>query len=429
MKRQDAFSTFIDEFKSVSPSITEEQRKGLLRRGIEEHGLSVHDAVEILNASGLVIGNQINYFEVLNLSVSEFEKQSESDFISQVEASHTKLYRESLKAGGRVRPDDRTEEQWREILNQARGTLTDVQKRHSHITMLEDGVFPFSETVSDREISIQETTSLHLTKANSQETSHFPSEQDGMVLIPAGPFEMGSDDYDANDDEKPIHSVYIDSFYMDKYPVTNAQFMEFMIANPQWQIPLWLKSHFFQKYHDKDYLRDWHKGNYPRMKVDHPVNWVSWYAAMAYAEWVGKRLPTEAEWEKAARGGVTRQKYLWGNKINVHKANFNKRIGETTPIDMHPPNGFGLYDMVGNVSEWCLDKWDSAFFKYSDKYNPVSGGSINSIIESFRKTEGSRVIRGGSWYSPTHEIRNSYRSRAIPWKTESTIGFRCVKSV
>ena len=313
MKRQDAFSTFIDEFKSVSPSITEEQRKGLLRRGIEEHGLSVHDAVEILNASGLVIGNQINYFEVLNLSVSEFEKQSESDFISQVEASHTKLYRESLKAGGRVRPDDRTEEQWREILNQARGTLTDVQKRHSHITMLEDGVFPFSETVSDREISIQETTSLHLTKANSQETSHFPSEQDGMVLIPAGPFEMGSDDYDANDDEKPIHSVYIDSFYMDKYPVTNAQFMEFLIANPQWQIPLWLKSHFFQKYHDKDYLRDWHKGNYPKMKVDHPVNWVSWYAAMAYAEWVGKRLPTEAEWEKAARGGIARQKYPWGN--------------------------------------------------------------------------------------------------------------------
>ena len=119
-----------------------------------------------------------------------------------------------------------------------------------------------------------------------------------MVLIPGGEFQMGSDDSDAFDSEKPVHIVYIDEFYMDKYEVTNAQYKMFVDANPQWQ-----KQNIPDKYHNGIYLKHWNGNNYPSGTGDHPVVHVSWYAAMAYAQWTGKCLPTEAEWEKAARGG------------------------------------------------------------------------------------------------------------------------------
>ena len=124
-----------------------------------------------------------------------------------------------------------------------------------------------------------------------------------MVLIPAGKFLMGSDGEDARDDEKPVHSVYLDAFYMDKYPVTNAQYKAFVEANPGWS-----KEGFSPKHLSKFYLSDWDGNIFPSGKGNHPVDSVSWYAAMAYAKWAGKRLPTEAEWEKAARGGLVVQK-------------------------------------------------------------------------------------------------------------------------
>ena len=417
MATNDAFITFINEFKTVSPIITEEQYKGLLRRGVEEHGLAVDDAVIILNASGLAIGEKENYFEILGFSIAEFQNESEADIVALVNAAHEKRYRISLNAGGRVRPDGKTEEQWREILNQARDTLTDKQKRHAHITMLEDDVLPLPESVSDEEIPVPEST------------SNLTSEQNSMILIPEGTFDMGSNDSEANDDEKPVHSVHVDAFYIDKHPVTNAQYMEFVHANPQWKISDWLTIYIFPRYLDADYLKDWFKGTCSKEKADHPVNWVSWYAAMAYAEWVGKRLPTEAEWEKAARGGAANQRYPWGNSINDSRANYDKRIGETTPINMYPPNRYGLNDMVGNVSEWCLDEWNGAFYEFSDSHNPVSGGSIEHIVENYKRSKHPRAVRGSSWYSPMHELRISYRSWSPPRKTRSTIGFRCVKSV
>ena len=128
-----------------------------------------------------------------------------------------------------------------------------------------------------------------------------PPPPEGMVLIPAGTFQMGSEDGD--NDEQPVHIVHLDAFYMDKYEVTNAQFKAFLDANLDWQ-----KGNIDGKFHDRDYLYDWSGTDYPSGKADHPVVWVSWYAAMAYAEWAGKRLPTEAEWEYAARGGLEGQK-------------------------------------------------------------------------------------------------------------------------
>ena len=241
---------------------------------------------------------------------------------------------------------------------------------------------------------------------------------------------MGSDDYDANVDEKPAHTVYVDAFYMDKYPVTNAQYKEFVDANPQWRnLGLFDYHLIFRKYRDTDYLKNWFKGKYPTGKADHPVNWVSWHAAMAYAKWVGKRLPTEAEWEKAARGGLVEQRYPWGNAIYARNANFDQRVGETTPIGKYPANEYGLCDIVGNVGEWCLDEWNSKFYQFSERRNPVSGDSIDSIINTLTKQKKPRVIRGGSWHSAEHEVRVSNRDRLAPWKTNSLVGFRCVKSV
>ncbi len=137
MSKRDEFIAFIDDLKSVSATITEEQRKGLLRRAVQQHDLSVDDAVEILKAAALVIGEKENYFEVLGFSIEDFQNQNESTITSKVDAAHKKLYRESLNAGGRVRPDGRTEEQWRAVLNQARDTLKNPQKRSEHIAVFQ----------------------------------------------------------------------------------------------------------------------------------------------------------------------------------------------------------------------------------------------------------------------------------------------------
>ena len=128
-----------------------------------------------------------------------------------------------------------------------------------------------------------------------------------MVLIPAGQFQMGSEDEDANDDEQPVHTVHLDAFYMDEHEVTNLEYQEFLLENPRWE-----KSRIIKWLHDGDYLKHWRGNNYPSGKANHPVVNVSWYAALAYAEWAGKRLPTEAEWEYAARGRRCRTKVSFG---------------------------------------------------------------------------------------------------------------------
>ncbi|MCZ6678648.1 MAG: SUMF1/EgtB/PvdO family nonheme iron enzyme, partial [Candidatus Poribacteria bacterium] len=163
-----------------------------------------------------------------------------------------------------------------------------------------------------------------------------------MVWIPAGEFQMG--DNGGDDDERPVHTVYLSAFYMDKYEVTNTQFKQFIDAKPRWR-----KDRIRTEYHDGEYLLAWNGNTYWSGKAGHPVVYVSWYAAMAYAQWSGKRLPTEAEWEKAARGGLVGVTYPWGNTIDRTKANYDYHVGDTTPVGRYPANGYGLYDMVGNV--------------------------------------------------------------------------------
>ena len=245
-----------------------------------------------------------------------------------------------------------------------------------------------------------------------------------MMFIPAGKFDMGSNDKDAEDDEKPRHTVYLDAFYIDRYEVTNAKYKRFVDANPEWE-----KDRIPKKYHDGDYLKHWNGNNYPPGKGTHPVVYVSWYAAMAYAEWNGKRLPTEAEWEKAARGDRYGRDYAWGDSLDPHKANFGENIGDTTPVGTYDMNGYGLYDMTGNVWEWCLDEYDTNFYAISPSRNPLAGGTLKDVLSNWKDVRSVRVLRGGSWASNAKFVRVSDRTRFTPKITNNARGFRCVKPV
>ncbi len=253
-----------------------------------------------------------------------------------------------------------------------------------------------------------------------------PDPYEGMVLIDAGEFRMGSND--GQDREKPIHSVYVDAFYMDEYEVTNAEYAEFLNAKGKHTDGsiTWL-----------DIGADWCRIEYVsrvyRAKTgyeNHPVVEVSWYGAMAYAAWKGKRLPTEAEWEKAARGGLSGLKYPWGNAIDSTNANYNRHVGDTTPVGKYAANGYGLYDMSGNVSEWCLDEYNAGFYAISPARNPLSGAnSIQWLLENWTGVKSNRVLRGGAWFNNAPYVRCAERNYGPPARPDDSYSFRCVKSV
>ena len=431
MSKPEEFITFINALKAVSPTITDEQRIGLLRQAGQQYSLTIDEATEILKASGLVVGEGVNYFEVLGFSIAEIQNQNETDIATRVEAAHTKRYSASLRAGARLRPDGKTEEQWRALLNQARDTLKDPHRRSEHITTLhhnendtslETNAGPIFKSADNLETTIQEFSPQSVTN----DVNTFVD----MVFIPAGEFLMGSNDEKANDNEKPTHTVYVDAFYMDKYPVTNEQYKAFLEANPQWCKPQLFKDRIPTEYHDGAYLKHWDGTAYPKGEIYHPVTKIGWYAAMAYAQWIGKRLPTEAEWEKAARGGLEGKKYPWGNSVDLSKANYFYNVGGTAPVGRYPANGYDLHDMSGNVWEWCLDAYDANFYAISPRRNPFAdANTMEWVINNFRSVQSSRVLRGGSWLMDSQGVRVAYRFRGSPTDTYSAFGFRCVRPV
>ena len=269
---------------------------------------------------------------------------------------------------------------------------------------------------------VEAARQLHRQRSGQGDSSNSASVPTDMVLIPAGDFQMGSNDSEAFNDEKQVHIVYVDAFYMDIYEVTNTRYKAFVDANPQWQ-----KDNIPHKYHNGDYLRCWRGNSYPSGKGNHPVVYVSWYAAMAYAQWAGKRLPTEAEWEKAARGGLAGQKYPWGNDTDTTKANYDKEIGDTTPVGSYAPNGYGLYDMAGNVWEWCVDAYERNFYARSARRNPVADWVGKDFARVQSDTE--RVLRGGSWDIAAPGLRAANRDRFTPADPDADIGFRCARDI
>ena len=245
------------------------------------------------------------------------------------------------------------------------------------------------------------------------------AEPDGTVLIPAGTFQMGSSDVDGDGDEQPVHTVHLDAFYMDVYEVTNAQFKEFVDANPG------LLQIIKEEYGDSGNLSHWNGTDYPAGTADYPVVNVSWYAALAYAQWAGKRLPTEAEWEYAARGGLAGKKYPWGDaEPTSTTANYNDNVSDTKPVGQYAANRYGLYDMAGNVSEWCFDAYDANFYAASDNgQNPIARGVEATQLES------DRVTRGGSWSDSARGLRVANRAQFSPLDANTFTGFRCVRPV
>lgn len=269
-----------------------------------------------------------------------------------------------------------------------------------------------------------------------------PTPSPDMVLIPGGEFSMGSNRPEARAPEKPEHVVFVDSFYMDKHQVTNAEYAAFLNAEA-----IEVEGGITRYNHSTWYLPD---EFYPPQRTrigrahreyfvkpgyeSHPVWGVSWYGAMAYAEWAGKRLPTEAEWEKAARGNSPLAPFLqypWGDNIDSSLANYDNHIGDTTAVGSYPANDYGLYDMVGNVEEWCLDQWDEDFYSIPRKDNPLSGSpTIQLILDHYTEFKSARVLRGGHWFQAADLVRITHRRSAEPDKVGTPgAGFRCVMSV
>ncbi len=246
-----------------------------------------------------------------------------------------------------------------------------------------------------------------------------------MELIPAGEFHMIGNSYA----DRLSMSVYVDAFYMDKYEVTNAQYKMFVDDNPEWQ-----KDQIQEKHHNGYYLDYWYGNDYPNGEDNYPVTHVSWYSAMAYAVWAEKRLPTEAEWDRAGRGGLVDQSYPWGNAIDPSKANYDGNFNGPTPVGNYPANGYGLYDMSGNVWEWCLDAHSYDILPSGRMYTiltPISELEITTLLHDFTNIKSSleRVLRGGSWDNFAHDVRVGRRHGLEPTFTYGKLGFRCVKPI
>ena len=217
-----------------------------------------------------------------------------------------------------------------------------------------------------------------------------------MVLVPAGEFLMGSEDYDH---EKPQHRVYLDGFHIDKYEVTNALYKRFMETTSRSSPLYWSDA-------------KWNGSS-------QPVVGVSWQDADAYCTWAGKRLPTEAEWEKAARGTDGR-KYPWGEQWDSTKAHAENKLGKTTPVGSYAGglSPYGAYDMAGNVWEWVADWYAADYYKQSPERNPVGPASGQY-----------RVLRGGSWDDGPGYLRTALRLNGSPGSRGDHIGFRCAKGL
>ena len=305
----------------------------------------------------------------------------------------------------------------------------------------------------------------------------------GMILIPAGTLHMGGDNEQADPNEFPKHDVELKSFWMDEAEVTNAQFAAFVEATGyvtvaeraiNWEemketlppgtpkpadslmqpgalvfhatdqpVPLDDPSVWWQWTIGANWRHPEGPGSSIKGKMDHPVVQIAWEDAMAYAKWAGKRLPTEAEWEWAARGGQPTTVYPWGNDdptTTPPKANFWQGLFPyqntlkdgfytTAPVKSFPPNGYGLYDMAGNVWEWCSDWFDFNYYKNPQAAQANPQGPEHAY-NPYMPYLQEKVMRGGSFLCNEDYCsgyRNSRRMGSSPDTGLNHAGFRCVK--
>jgi sulfatase modifying factor 1 len=256
-----------------------------------------------------------------------------------------------------------------------------------------------------------------------------------FAAIPAGPFVMGSDDGPA--EERPAHTVHLDEFAIGVQLITNAEYGRFVHetgyrAPVVDDLPLVVRVGGEEREREFRASGDayaWKGAHPPGDRLDHPVTLVRWEAAAAYCRWLSEvlervvRLPSEAEWEKAARGGLDRKPYPWGDGLNPDRANFlnapeRKAEAGTTRCRRYPPNGYGLFDISGNAWEWVHDWYDPGFYGVSPEKNPV--GPLNGQ---------SRIVRGGGWLTAEPAMLTCSHRHEVPPDTYSYgIGFRVAAS-
>jgi len=259
-------------------------------------------------------------------------------------------------------------------------------------------------------------------KALATERVKLPA-YDEMVRIPAGTFIMGSDrksDRNAYRVELPQRKVFLDAYDIDKYEVTTVQYLKFVLAT------------------NRPPQVDWKfdGGNFQETMAAHPIMHVTWYDADEYCRWAGKRLPTEAEWEKAARGDQDARIYPWGDEMaGLSRSNFG-RSGLSGPVRdrperllLYPPiisvfkyenavSPYGIFQMVGNVAEWVADWYDKDYYKSAPDRNPKG------------PDKGShKGFRGGGWIDSTPTVRVSQRNGTDPKTSMNWLGFRCARDV
>jgi formylglycine-generating enzyme required for sulfatase activity len=228
-----------------------------------------------------------------------------------------------------------------------------------------------------------------------------PPEAALMTFVPDGPFDMGG--RQDGPDELPIHLVKLDAFHIDRYEITNAQYRRCVEAGTC-EPP---KSCMYGEPTYSDEAR-----------ANHPVVCASWFEAKTYCQWRGARLPTEAEWEKAARG-TDRRIYPWGNESPGRSLlNYDRNVGATTPVGSYPEGAspYGLYDMAGNVWEWVADWYDQDYYEHSPTVNPTGPASGEYL-----------VLRSGAFNDDWTHIRTTNRNRDKQTDTADSLGFRCVR--
>ncbi len=243
---------------------------------------------------------------------------------------------------------------------------------------------------------VETRQSVHVTRPGGVE----------LVLIPGGTFRMGSpaSDTEGYNDERPQHDVRVPTFYLGLHPVTNEEYGRFLNANPDVEEPKYWGDRRFNQ-------------------ARQPVVGVSWDDARRFAEWAGGRLPTEAEWEYAARAGTT-TRYWWGDEVGKNNANCagcgSQWDGkQTAPIGSFQPNPFGLYDMLGNVWEWMEDCWHDSY----------EGAPTDGKAWPAGDTCAPRVVRGGSWYVKPAHVHSAYRTGTVPDDRISYKGFRLAQDI
>jgi len=301
---------------------------------------------------------------------------------------------------------------------------------------------------------------------------------EGMVWIPGGPFWMGSEELP--DGNAHVHRVAVSGFWMDKTEVTNAQFEAFVTATgyktvaelppteedlgrpivaperlvpfsvcfvatrlPEGADPNQYPPTWWQMRNGADWRHPEGPGSHIKDRMNHPVVHIAWKDAVAYATSAGKRLPTEAEWEFAARGGLDRDEFCWGSEPQgadgVYRANTYQGefpgldiaadgFAGTAPVGSFPANGYGLHDMSGNVWEWCSDWYGAVYYWSSPKNNPP--GPVEGDLARDSKTQRAKVRRGGSFLCADNYCRRylpAARDHNPPNDAASHTGFRCVK--